>query len=74
MDGHSVEIRQAPKKGLGVVATRDVQHGTRVMADQPLIGLPSERYIEDDLQKVLSKLSVGQRSQLIASVLSDVMV
>jgi hypothetical protein len=63
MDGHSVDIRQVPGKGLGVITTRDFWHGTRVMADQPLIRLPSDKYTEDDLQKVLSKLSVEQRSQ-----------
>ncbi|KAG6026458.1 hypothetical protein E4U19_002583 [Claviceps sp. Clav32 group G5] len=41
-DGHMHVLQDIPGKGKGLVATRDIPKGTRILAEQPLITLPAK--------------------------------
>lgn len=51
------EVRAIPGKGFGCFALKDIEPGTRILADLPLLVVPMAEYYQKDIQGAFDKLS-----------------
>lgn len=59
--GVPYEIRAISNKGYGVFATQFLKRGTRILADDPLLIVPIEEYLEADIKEVFDELTLEQQ-------------
>lgn len=56
------EIRYTPGRGYGCFATRNLPHGTRILADKLLLFVPVANYYESDINESFSKLTEEEKT------------
>ncbi|KAF2644115.1 SET domain-containing protein [Massarina eburnea CBS 473.64] len=61
-DNGYYEIRAITKKGYGCFALRDLERGTRILADAPLLIIPIALYMKEDVEKAYEKLSQEEKN------------
>jgi hypothetical protein len=54
-------IRAIPGKGYGCVAAKMIKHGTRILAEDPLLIVPIANYLQTDIEKAFEELSAEQK-------------
>lgn len=63
--GAAFELRPSPGKGWGAFATRDIEPGTTIIKEEPLLSIPRDVEISNvSLQSAAAALSPMQRAQL----------
>jgi hypothetical protein len=60
-DNEFYEIRAIPGKGYGCVAKKAIECGTRILADDPLLIVPTGDYMKSDIQQAFDRLSPSQQ-------------
>ncbi|KAH8722595.1 hypothetical protein GQ44DRAFT_828902 [Phaeosphaeriaceae sp. PMI808] len=48
-------------KGYGCVALKFIKRGTRILADQPLLAIPTWHYLQSDIQQAFDQLSEDEK-------------
>ncbi|KAF2015145.1 SET domain-containing protein [Aaosphaeria arxii CBS 175.79] len=56
------EIRADPGKGYGCFAIRDIPHGTRILADDPLLVVKEYEYLQENVKEAFEKLTPAQQA------------
>jgi hypothetical protein len=56
------EIRYTSGRGYGCFATRRLPHGTRILADKPLLIVPVANYYETDIKEPFAKLTEEEKA------------
>ncbi|KAL6711479.1 hypothetical protein ACN47E_004413 [Coniothyrium glycines] len=55
------EVRAVKGKGYGCIAAQEIPKGTRILADDPLVAVPTADYFKCDIQKAFDELSPEQQ-------------
>ncbi|KAG6090851.1 hypothetical protein E4U30_007881 [Claviceps sp. LM220 group G6] len=68
-DGHMHALRDIPGKGKGLVATREIPKGTRILSEQPLLTLPDNvpaEEVPDLLCRQWVSVNIDQRTAYLS--------
>lgn len=60
------ELRLSPGKGAGMFARKDIQKGTRLVADECLLYLPEPKPLLENIERAFNKLSPAQQEAYLA--------
>eukprot|EP00929_Paragymnodinium_shiwhaense_P029021 TRINITY_DN16726_c0_g1_i2.p1 TRINITY_DN16726_c0_g1~~TRINITY_DN16726_c0_g1_i2.p1 ORF type:complete len:335 (+),score=47.81 TRINITY_DN16726_c0_g1_i2:134-1138(+) len=62
----SYRIEEVAGKGLGVIATRDIRNGERVLAETPMLTFKDEENWQADVQRQFSSLSPSEQDAIMS--------